>query len=183
MEIGVKDSKLLTVQKRHECLAQLKDYTKETNFTLIPPEELDLLMDRKSLNEIEAMRIGFLLNNLKVKPDVVYLDAPDPIAHSFTKRVRKYVSFNTVLKSEHKADLTYPVVSAASIVAKVNRDAAIDDLAQEFGTLGSGYSHDERTIAFIKKYVKEHKKLPSFARRSWDTSRRLLDEEFQQKLF
>ena len=183
VEIGVKDSKLLTVQQRLNALQLLPTYTKETNYTLIPSEELDLLMDRKSLNEIEAMRMGFLLNNLRFKPDVVYLDAPDPIAHNFTKRIKKYISFNPVIKSEHKADLNYPVVAAASIVAKVNRDRAIDELALEYGSLGSGYPHDERTIAFIKKYLKEHKKLPSFARRKWDTSRRLLNEEFQQKLF
>lgn len=183
IESGVKDSKLLTARQRNEMLAEIKRSVKEFSFTAVFPEELDLLMDRKSLNEIEAMRMGLLLNNLESKPAVVYVDAVDPIQENFSKRLKKYTSFKTIIKSEHKADERHPIVSAASIIAKVQRDLEIKKLEEEFGQLGSGYSHDEKTIAFIKKYLKQHKKLPSIARRSWDTSQKLLNERFQRKLF
>jgi ribonuclease HII len=140
-------------------------------------------MDWRSLNEIEAMKIGFLLNNLKQKPVVVFVDAPDIIEANFAKRIKKYLSFDTVIRSEHKADVNYPIVSSASIIAKVERDKRIEELAEKFGCVGSGYSHDPLTIAFLKKWMKDHKELPPFARRAWDTNKRIEGELFQKKLF
>ena len=164
-------------------LPQIQSLSKEWNFSHVIPEELNLLMNRKSLNEIEAMRMGLLLNNLQRKPDMVIVDACDPVAEGFAQRLKKYISFKTVIKSEHKADLNHPVVAAASIVAKVNRDLEIEKLTEEHGELGCGYSHDEKTISFIKQYLLDNKKLPPFARLHWDTSKRLEAERFQQKLF
>jgi len=181
-EIGVKDSKLLSPKQRKECLKKLKPLVKEFNSVHIAPEEIDRLRDRKSLNEIEAMRIGFLLNNLKEKPEVVYVDAPDIIEENFAKRIKKYISFNCIIKAEHKADFNYPIVGAASIIAKVERDREIEKLAKEHGDLGSGYSHDEKTISFLKKWMKEKKALPYFSRKSWETSSKISSEVFQKKL-
>ena len=41
--------------------------------------------------------------------------------------------------AEHKADVNYPVVSAASIIAKVERDRDIAELRELHGDFGSGY--------------------------------------------
>jgi ribonuclease HII len=183
LDMGIKDSKLLTQEKRLELMPQVQKLAKEWNFSHVFPEELNLLMNRKSLNEIEAMRMGLLLNNLERKPDMIIVDACDPVAESFTRRLKKYISFKTVIKSEHKADLNHPIVGAASIIAKVNRDLEIENLAKEHGELGCGYSHDEKTIAFIEKYLEKHDKLPVFARSHWSTTQRLEQKRFQQKLF
>lgn len=80
--------------------------------------------------------------------------------------------------SEHKADDTYPVVGAASIVAKVARDAAVAELARKLEPrlgipLGSGY-HDPHTDRFLRAW--EFGDLPDGTRRSWASARRLLSD-------
>jgi ribonuclease HII len=182
-EIGVKDSKLLASKERQRQFGLIKKTVSEFGITKLSSQEIDELRDRKSLNELEAMRAAALLNNLKTKPDIVYVDSPDTIMAAFGERIRKYLSFDTIIKSEHKADLNYPIVSAASIIAKVERDNEIKSYAKEFGELGTGYSSDERTIVFLKKYVEEFNELPQIARKSWCTSQKILDEKFQKKLF
>ncbi|MFH1256499.1 MAG: ribonuclease HII [Candidatus Diapherotrites archaeon] len=183
LEIGVKDSKLLSAKQREEQFGKITKAVKEFSFTAISAEEIDSLRDRKSLNEIEAMRIGALLNGLKRKPEIVFIDSPDCISGNFAKRIKKFISFETMLVAEHKADVNYPIVSAASIIAKVHRDDEIKKLEREFGRIGSGYPHDEDTIAFLKGFLKKNKSLPSFARKSWITSQNMLEEQFQKKLF
>ncbi len=181
-KLGVRDSKLLPAKERERQNRALPKILHEFNSVHIKAGEIDKLRDRKSLNEIEAMRIGFLLNKLKEKPDVAYVDAPDPTAANFGRRIKKYISFSLEIKSEHKADLNYPIVSAASIIAKVERDAAIKKLCRRYGNLGSGYAHDPETIAFLCNWVKKNKKLPDCARKSWETSKGIEDRVFQCKL-
>lgn len=182
LEIGVKDSKLLSPEQRTEQNSQLKDILNEFSFTAIDANEIDSLRDWKSLNEIEAMRIGLLLNGLKQKPELVFIDSPDIIQDNFGKRIRKYINFETTLKTEHKADFNYPIVGAASIIAKVERDRCIEVLAKKHGNIGSGYPHDPITIKFLKEFIAKNKALPSFARKSWITSQEMLNKEFQKKL-
>ncbi|MFH1239841.1 MAG: ribonuclease HII [Candidatus Diapherotrites archaeon] len=182
IEIGVKDSKLLSLQQREIQLPQIKKVLNEFEIVKIEAAEIDELRNRQSLNEIEAMKAGALLNSLKVKPDVVYVDAPDVIAHRFGARIAKYISFPVEIKSEHKADLNYPIVSAASVIAKTTRDDEIKKLIKKYGEMGSGYPHDPVTINFINKWTEEKGGLPPFARASWDTNKKILDNQFQSKL-
>jgi ribonuclease HII len=74
-----------------------------------------------------------------------------------------------VLISEHKADRKYPIVSAASIMAKVKRDGEISKLWEEYGNFGSGYVSDPDTIRFLKEWRRKHVDYPSIVRRSWKT--------------
>lgn len=182
IEIGVKDSKLLSLQQREIQLPQIKKVLHEFEIIKIEASEIDELRNRQNLNEIEAMKAGHLLNSLKVKPDVVYVDAPDVIAHKFGARIEKYISFPVEIKSEHKADINYPIVSAASIIAKTTRDNEIKKLSEKYGEMGSGYPHDPVTINFINKWTSEKGELPPFARASWDTNKKILDNQFQSKL-
>jgi ribonuclease HII len=182
-EIGVKDSKQLTPRQREDMEQPVRDASRAYATISVQADEIDALMERKSLNEIEAMKIAALLNGLPAKPDVVYIDSPDTIAANFAKRITPYLSFDCKLKSEHKADIKYPVVSAASILAKVERDRALHALEPIWGPLGTGYPHDPVTIAFLEKYAADHKKLPIICRHQWETSQRILSSVHQQKLF
>ena len=77
------------------------------------------------------------------------------------------------VNAEHGADESYPLVAAASIVAKVRRDARIDALDEEyveFGPVGSGYPSDPTTRDFLRRYVAATGELPDCARASWSTS-------------
>ena len=51
----------------------------------------------------------------------------------------------------------------------------IEQLADEVGMeIGSGYPSDPKTIRFLENWVKDNDSLPSFARDSWETSKRIL---------
>jgi ribonuclease HII len=50
------------------------------------------------------------------------------------------------------------------------------ELRARYGNLGSGYPADPVTISFLRKWVQEHGSLPDFARRSWETARRLEEQ-------
>lgn len=183
IKLEVKDSKMLSPEVRTFFEPRIKDIAKEYYTVKVEVNELNELMNRYSLNEIEAMKAGYLLNQLKEKPELVLVDSPDIIAKNFEKRIRKYYNADCIIKTEHKADEHYPVVSAASILAKVARDNAVLELHKKFGDFGSGYPHDPKTQEFIKKYLEKHKKLPSIARIHWETCTRAVDERFQTKLF
>ncbi len=178
---GAKDSKLLTPIQREKLYLSLQEIVKKETI-IIKAKELDTLMDKQSLNEIEAMKISELLNSLKKKPDIVYIDCPDTLPNSFIQRLKKYLKFKPHLIAEHKADSKYPIVSAASIFAKVERDNEIKKLEKKYGNLGSGYPSDPETIDFIKKWLKEKGELPEFARKKWATNQRLEKEKNQKKL-
>ena len=117
-----------------------------------------------------------------------YVDAGDTNAVRFERRVAEGVADRLStgvaldVRGEHGADETYPVVGAASIVAKVERDAHVDRLAEEYGDLGSGYPSDPATKAFLDDYVAEHDALPPCARASWKTSRDALADAAQSSL-
>ncbi len=81
------------------------------------------------------------------------------------------------IRSEHHADRNYPVVSAASIVAKVIRDTAIKRLYALHGPFGSGYPSDPQTVQFLRHFIASSKNLPPFTRLSWATIERISIEE------
>ena len=182
ISMGVRDSKELSPTKRESLAKKIKSLVEEYRVSLVSPSELNELMVRKSLNEIEAMRIAEMVNSLAAKPEIVVVDSPDIIESNFSKRIARYCSREITIRSEHFADRNYPLVSAASILAKVARDAEIESLKGEFGEIGSGYPHDPDTIAFIRKWVEENGSLPPIARSEWETNKRELDRKFQRKL-
>jgi len=124
-----------------------------------------------------------------------YVDAGDTNAVRFERRVTEGVAdrLSNVegdlnagvaldLRGEHGADETYPVVGAASIVAKVERDAHVERLAAEHGEVGSGYPSDPTTTEFLESYVADHDALPPCARATWKTSRDALAAAAQSSL-
>ncbi len=183
IDIGVKDSKLLSPSERESQFPKVKEALLEFLSVHVSPEEIDSMVGKRGLNELEAMHAAKLLNSLKTKPDVVYVDSPDVVMAEFAQRIQKYISFPVKIISEHKADLNYPIVSAASIIAKVERDGAIAKISAQFGSVGSGYPGDAATITFLKKYFLDNSKVPWFVRGSWQTIKVLQEEKHQKKLF
>ena len=73
----------------------------------------------------------------------IMLDACDVNADRFARNVSSKSNLNCI--AEHKADENHPEVSAASIIAKVTRDRAVEQLSEEMGIdLGSGYPSDPK---------------------------------------
>lgn len=137
----------------------------------ITPQEIDSArMSGIGLNELEAIKFGELIELLK--PKKAFLDCADVLPRNFRGAVLKNLSHKCELIIEHKADERYPIVSAASIIAKVERDREMGRLREEYGEVGSGYSSDPVTIIFIEKWCRERGELPPFARRTWRTASR-----------
>lgn len=180
-KLGVKDSKLLTKQKREEFFKIIQEKCVEYRIIAIPAEELNILMNRYSLNEIEAMKTSEIINTLKKVPFKVILDCPDTVTEKYKTRViNNLINKEEVeIVSEHKADLNYISVSCASVLAKVTRDNLIKDL---IGEDLSGYPSDTKTIDFIKNYILENKKIPSFARDKWETIENIINDLYQKKI-
>ncbi len=177
-KIGVKDSKLLTPKKREHLYGKMTSLCREFVVMKTTANSLNEEMKKHSLNEIEAMELGKALSLLKTPPEVVYIDSPDTVANRFCTRIRKYHLGDEQLICEHKADFNYPICSAASIIAKVERDAVIEEIKKELCcNFGSGYSSDDRTIDFLKKNF-HRPEIHKYIRKEWET----IDKLKQRKL-
>ena len=195
-EIGVKDSKEITPKGREKLFDLIQDIIIEHRTIIVPPIEINDLMTHYTLNEIEEMKMAELIEGLKKKPEVIYIDCPEKNGKKFEAKVRSFFSKDmgkTKAKelekikviAENKADANYVVVGAASILAKVTRDREIEKLQEKFGAIGSGYPSDPHTVAYLEKYVAEHKKLPPFSRIFWANCKLVMDKKDskQSKLF
>jgi ribonuclease HII len=137
----------------------------------IPPKMIDRYVSRgkkyRRLNYLEAIHMARVIDALGVEQ--VYVDAPDTNPARWTDELASLLSCRPRIVAEHKADVNYAVVSAASIVAKVERDLDIEELHEIHGDFGSGYPSDDDTIAFLESWMKNNGSHPDFARKSWKT--------------
>lgn len=183
-EIGVKDSKKLTPKRREELAAKIEELGINIVIIRVPSAKIDANRKRGiNLNQIEAIKMAEIINLLE--PDKAIVDAPSYNTNKFRDYLfSKMENKNIELVSENYADQNYPVVSAASIIAKVNRDEAIEELKQKVGEdFGVGYPHDPRTINFLNKLAEnDHGKLPSYVRHTWDTVERIQNEYNQLRI-
>jgi ribonuclease HII len=93
------------------------------------------------------------------------VDSCDVNPARFGKEITK-MSKTGKIKSYHHADSKFVVVSAASIVAKVTRDRAIEKIGKLY-PIGSGYPSDDRTVKFVRDWFLANQKMPAFVRKSW----------------
>jgi len=123
IRLGVKDSKLLSPNKREILYPKILDVSKDYGIEIISAEKIDEMMKVYTLNEIEAIYFAKVIDQLN--GDKFIVDAADVNEDRFAKMILKYIGKEVKIISKHKADRDYPVVSAASIIAKVTRDREI----------------------------------------------------------
>jgi ribonuclease HII len=101
----------------------------------------------------------------------------------YERKIRSLLSLElrVELVVENHADKNYPIVGAASILAKVERDRRVRLLEKKYGTLGSGYPSDPRTIGFLRNYFRVHGDFPTVVRKRWKTIQRLKEEKLLRK--
>lgn len=178
VDLGVKDSKLLSSQKRETLAVQIRELALKWHIVLLSPAEIDRVVESRrklhKLNRLEAQAMARVIAVLK--PDVVYVDASDVLADRFGDHIAENLSFSPKIISEHKADVKYPVVSAASIIAKVERDKVISQLQKKHGNMGCGYPSDSNTIKFLEDWIRKFGSYPDFVRKSWKTAKRVKSE-------
>jgi len=138
----------------------------------LAPRTVDRAVSRGRLNDLEAETFARLIRD--VAPAVAYVDACDPNAQRFGQKVFRLAGGLSRVVSRHHADRDLPVVGAASIVAKVLRDAALTRLREQLGPeLGSGYPSDPKTVEFVRRRLADGGPVPAWLRRSWATMQRV----------
>ncbi|HYL67192.1 MAG TPA: ribonuclease HII [Nitrosopumilaceae archaeon] len=162
-EIGVKDSKQLSPKTREILYKKIIAIVDNYHIAKISPKIIDESVNKNQLNHLEAKYMAKVI--AKLQPNSSYVDSCDVNPVRFGKEISKLAKSGKIF-SRHHADSRFAVVSAASIVAKVNRDREIEKLRKKYD-LGSGYPSDSKTMIFIKNWILEHNKTPEFVRKSW----------------
>lgn len=177
---GARDSKTVSPPERsriHDLLPSLG----VARSLELPPPEIDRHAARGHLNDLEARAFGELLQPFA--PAVAYVDACDTNAARFGRRVSAVAGPGIRVIARHRADATYPVVGAASIVAKVRRDRAVRELGGRLGLeVGSGYPSDARTISAVRRLLPPGSARPEWLRASWATTSRVLRDRVPRPL-
>jgi len=180
-KMGVKDSKLLSPARRERHAEAIGKTVKDTVVIKVGSCKID--SHRKggmNLNQIEAIKMAEVASFLR--PHRVYIDSPDRNIYKFKKFLEKMIQHDPEIILEHKADVRYPVVSAASIIAKVERDREVAKLREEHGNLGSGYPSDPQTQEWLRNWISGNRQFPSFIRRSWIPAELMERDKLQARL-
>jgi ribonuclease HII len=167
---AVDDSKRLTPARRETLAAEIRAVAEGVGVAVVTTARIDA--PETDMNTLTVDAHAEALAGVAGDGDAVSADAGDVSESRFARRVAAGVDDRGVaveVRAEHGADARYPIVAAASIVAKVERDRRVEALADEYGDVGSGYPSDPRTRAFLREYVRDHGSLPDCARASWKT--------------
>jgi ribonuclease HII len=177
----VDDSKRLAPPRRSALADRLRSATSVgVGVAVVTPARID--DPETDMNSLTVAAQAEAIAAVATDGDAVIVDAGDVDAARFGRRVDARVDAAVTVRAEHRADETHAHAAAASVVAKVERDARIETLADTYGEVGSGYPSDERTRRFLADHVREHGSLPDCARASWSTCADVLDAAAQSSL-
>jgi ribonuclease HII len=174
-ELGVRDSKKLSPRRRETLYGEILGTCERVASVRISPPEIDetVINGRKyrKLNYLEAIYFAKVVDQLGAQR--VTVDASDSSPERFRSNIAERITSPCEVSAFHKADRDFPVVSAASIVAKVERDSEVEKLRMKHGNFGSGYPSDPRTRIFFTERMRRGEPLPEYVRKSWKTWKRL----------
>jgi ribonuclease HII len=185
--LGVNDSKKLTQKRREllekEIISQAKGYFVIATY----PDEIEKQnKEGVKLNEVEAIQAAKIIDELnKSKTRIkVFIDCPSTSLIKWAEYLKTKVTTlsNLEISCEHKADANHVCVSAASILAKCEREREMDKLREEYGSeIGSGYTSDPLTRKFLEKFAVKYKDKGIF-RKTWITWQKASELLAQQTL-
>lgn len=178
--LGVKDSKLLTAEKREELYPLILKAIHSHKLIILQPTDIDKALDtfNFNLNWLEANTSAEIVNALK--PETAIIDCPSPNIRAYQDYLSRLIKNKSIqLVLEHKAERHMPV-AAASIIAKVTRDRIIEDLKKQLGIdFGSGYMHDQLTQQFLQSHFETH---PHLFRQMWAPFQKVQNSKHQMRL-
>ena len=168
---GVRDSKTLSPKRRKALYEEILLASSRVVSVMIQPDQIDEVVTTgkkyRKLNYLEALYFAKVADDLGASDLIV--DASDSSPIRFRDVILANMRWKCKVLAAHKADRDYTVVSAASIVAKVERDRAIEKLKRTLGEFGSGYPSDPVTRAFFLERMKRGEPIPAQVRKSWKT--------------
>jgi ribonuclease HII len=175
-EMGVRDSKRLTPRRRQVLSEAIKEMAVDYRFVELSPLTIDKVVNRsvplRRLNYLETMAMARVVRELR--PDSAYVDTCDVDHVRCGQQIRSVLPFSVDVTCAPRADDTYTVTGAASILAKVRRDKLVAGLRELHGDFGSGYCSDPKTVEYIDAWFREGREAPPFMRASWVTVRKYL---------
>lgn len=180
---AVDDSKRLPDERRETLATTLmEDPSVTVAVAEIPPTRID--DPETDMNGLTVAAHANSLTALSVDlSDLsIHCDAGDTDAERFAERVTDRLEGAAAVSATHGADASDPLVGAASIIAKQAREDHVAALAEEYGSIGSGYPSDPTTRTFLADYVAANDCLPQCARRTWATSADVLTAAEQAEL-
>ena len=179
--LGVKDSKLLSPSRREHLAKEIEKIADNIMVLKVGPCKIDSYRSQGiDLNRLEFMKMAEIISFLG--PDTVYVDSPDVKPERLAKILSRS-SEKTKVVAEHKADVNYPIVGAASIIAKVERDAEIEKLKAKYGDIGPGYSSNQITMEWMRIWLAKNRDFPEgVVRKSWITTDMVKQEKSQGRL-
>ena len=178
-DIGIKDSKQLSPDKRSRIYEEITS-TCSIALRVVSAGDIDSVRKSMTMNVLLARLHAAVITDLV--PHLAYVDACDVIAERYGHMVTNFLGCECRIVAEHHADESFPLVSAASIVAKVVRDREIEELSIKYGDIGSGYPSDQKTVDFLSNAIQSSGKPPVFARHSWKTVEKMIAERSQASI-
>jgi len=163
---SVGDSKSIPPDRRERLAAGIRDVA-DVALVEVPVERID--DPATDMGTLTVAAHAEALASVVADGVACTVDAADADATRFGRRVEARLDAAASITAEHGADDKDPLVGAASIVAKVERDDHVASLAEEYGTVGSGYPSDPTTRQFLQEFVGDRGRLPACARSSWAT--------------
>uniref|UniRef100_A0A1A7YQD8 Ribonuclease n=2 Tax=Iconisemion striatum TaxID=60296 RepID=A0A1A7YQD8_9TELE len=187
--LKVADSKTLTEAERETLFQKLEEAKSYIGWALqiLSPNVISTSMLQRTKYNLNALShdtaiglIQFALDS-GVEVKEVYVDTVGPAEKYQEKLSQHFPGVQVTVRP--KADSLFPIVSAASICAKVARDHAVEgwkfteDLGEIDKDYGSGYPNDPKTKAWLLKYLDPLFGFPQFVRFSWSTAQTQMDSK------
>ena len=187
VDLGCADSKSLTEEKRDVIFDKICDNSDKMGWAIdsISPNFIANCMYRRSKTSLNEVSMNSAIALIRKT-----LDAGVFVSEIYVDTVGKPEKYQAKLEDifpgikitvAKKADSTYPIVSAASICAKVSRDHAIR--AWQFRETeneteyGSGYPNDPATKTWLADNVDPIFGFPQLVRFSWSTAEKILESK------
>ena len=185
VDYRIRDSKKIAPNRRKQLAKVIKKIAVNYEILVIPAKDIDDMRKVMTLNEIEVHAFRKVIK--KLKPELCYVDSADVNEKRFADDILSELSYKPNIISKHKADDIYPIVGAASILAKTRRDEEVEIIAKKLQKkldmpFGSGYPADPITKKFLLTWFEEFGKLPPHTRHSWKTAENILKSKSNKKL-
>ncbi|XP_003976099.2 ribonuclease H2 subunit A isoform X1 [Takifugu rubripes] len=186
-DLKVADSKTLTEAEREALFEKMDEAKSYVGWALqvLSPNTISNSMLQRTKYNLNALShdtaIGLVQHALDcgVQLKEVFVDTVGP-ADKYEDKLSKIFP-GIAVTVRPKADSLFPIVSAASICAKVARDFAVkhwrfgEDLGEVDADYGSGYPSDPKTKAWLLRYLDPVFGYPQLVRFSWSTAQTLMD--------
>ncbi|XP_040592671.1 ribonuclease H2 subunit A [Mesocricetus auratus] len=187
--LKVADSKTLTENERERLFAKMEEEGDSVGWALdiLSPNLISTSMlgrVKYNLNSLSHDTAAGLIRHALdqgVKVTQVFVDTVGMPETYQARLQQRFPGMEVTVRA--KADSLFPVVSAASIFAKVARDQAVknwqfvESLQDLDSDYGSGYPNDPKTKAWLRKHVDPVFGFPQFVRFSWSTAQAILEKE------